>query len=91
MATLQRNAKRKSLAAMTNAGFKEHGWWIQGERGPTAPPKRCAQLFIGMEPLSIGLTTAFEIPAGTILSIFIGRSGQPHFYITTRSYEDGII
>jgi hypothetical protein len=90
MATLQRNAKRKSLAAMTNAGFKEHGWWIQGERGPTAPPKHCAQLFIGKEPLSIGLTTALEIPVGTILSISIGRSGQPHFYITTRSHDDGI-
>jgi hypothetical protein len=90
MATPQQNAKRKSWAARIDAGFKEHGWWIQWERGLTAPLKYCAQLFIGKEPLSIDMTTTFEIPAETILSISIGRSGQPHFYITTKSHEDGI-
>ena len=90
MAILQWDAKRKSLAAMTNAGFKEYGWWIQGEWGLTSPLKHCVQLFFGKELVSIGLTTALEIPAGTILSISIGRSRQPHFYIMTRFHEDGI-
>jgi hypothetical protein len=48
------------------------------------------QLFIGKEALRIDLSTGFEVSAGTILSISIGRSRQPHFYITARSQVNGV-
>jgi hypothetical protein len=84
MTTIYGERKRKGKAAFSSEEFKEHGWWIQGERGPSAPLKQCAKLFIGKEPIKSDLQPGFEVCAGTILSISIGASGQEHFYITTR-------
>jgi hypothetical protein len=36
------------------------------------------------------MSTGYEFNAGTVLSISIGNSGQDHFFITTRSHDDGV-
>jgi hypothetical protein len=70
--------------------WKSHGWWIDGERGPSALPKQCAQLYIDKEPIKTHMSTSYEFNAGTVLSISIRNSGQDHFFITTRSHDDGV-
>jgi hypothetical protein len=90
MTTIYRKLKRKGRAAFSFEEFKEHGWWIQGERGPSAAPKHCAKLFIGKEPIKSDPQPGLEVCAGTILSISIGASGQEHFYITTPSAADTV-
>jgi hypothetical protein len=75
MTTIYGKQKRKGRAAFSSEEFKESGWRIEGERGPSAPPKQCAKLFIGKEP---------------VRSISIGASGQEYFYITTRSAADAV-
>jgi hypothetical protein len=67
--------KRKGRAAFSLEEFKESGWRIKGERGPSAPPKQCAKLFIGKEPVKSDPQLGFEVCVGTILSISIGASG----------------
>jgi hypothetical protein len=90
MTTIYGKLKRKGRAAFSSEEFKESGWWIEGERGPSAPPKQCAKLFIGKEPVRSDPQPGFEVCAGTILSISIGASGQEYFYITTRSAADAV-
>jgi hypothetical protein len=90
MTTVYGKLKRKGRAAFSSEEFKESGWWIEGERGPSAPPKSCAKLFIGKEPVKSDPQPGLEVCAGTILSISIGASGQEHFYITTRSAANAI-
>jgi hypothetical protein len=90
MTTVYEKLKRKGRAAFSSEEFKEHGWWIQGERGPSAIPKHCAKFFIGKEPIKSDLQPGFKVCAGTILSISIGASGQEHFYITTRSAANAV-
>jgi hypothetical protein len=51
MTTVYGKLKRKGRAAFSSEEFKESGWRIQGERGPSAPPKYSAKLFIGKEPV----------------------------------------
>jgi hypothetical protein len=90
MTTIYGKQKRKGRAAFSSEEFKESGWRIEGERGPSAPPKQCAKLFIGKEPVRSDPQPGFEVCAGTILSISIGASGQEYFYITTRSAADAV-
>jgi hypothetical protein len=90
MTTIYGKQKRKGRAAFSSEEFKESGWRIQGERGPSAPPKYCAKLFIGKEHVKSDPQPGLEVCAGTILSISIGASGQEHFYITTRSAADAV-
>jgi hypothetical protein len=90
MTTVYGKPNRKGRAAFSSEEFKESGWRIQGERGPTAPLKYCAKLFIGKEPVKSDPQPGLEVCAGTILSISIGASGQEHFYITTRSAADAV-
>ena len=82
--------KRKGRAAFSSEEFKESGWRIEGERGPSAPPKYSVMLFIGKELVKSDPQPGLEFCAGTILSISIGASGQEHFYITTRSATDAV-
>jgi hypothetical protein len=90
MTTVYGKLKRKGRAAFSLEEFKESGWRIEGERGPSAPPKYCAKLFIGKEPVKSDPQPGFEVCAGTVLSISIGTSGQEHFYITTHSAADAV-
>ena len=90
MSTIYGKLKRKGRAAFSLEEFKDSGWRIEGERGPSAPPMQCAKLFIGKEPIKSDLQPGLEFCAGTILSISIGASGHEHFYITTRSSTDDI-
>jgi hypothetical protein len=90
MTTVYGKLKQKGRAAFSSEEFKESGWRIQGKRGPSAPPKYCAKLFIGKEPVKSDPQPGFEVCVSTILSISIGASGQEHFYITTRSAADAI-
>ena len=90
MTTIYGKLKRKGRAAFTSEEFKESGWRIEGERGPSAPPKYSAKLFIGKEPVKSDPQPGLEFCAGTIHSISIGASGQEHFYITTRSAANAV-
>jgi hypothetical protein len=90
MTTIYGKQKRKGRVAFSSEEFKESGWRIQGERGPSAPPKYCAKLFIGKEHVKSDPQPGLEVCAGTILSISIGASRQEHFYITTRSAADAV-
>jgi hypothetical protein len=75
MTTIYRKLKWKGRVAFSLEEFKESGWRIEGERGPSASPKQCAKLFIGKEPIRSDPQPGFEVCAGTILSISIGASG----------------
>jgi hypothetical protein len=90
MATVEGKFKRKRRVAHASQEFKSHGWWIEGERGPSAPPNQCARLYIGKEPIGIHMNTGLELCHGKVLSISIGSSGQDHFFITTKSDDDGV-
>jgi hypothetical protein len=90
MTTVYGKLKWKGRTAFSSEEFKESGWRIHGERGPSAPPKYCAKIFIGKEPVKLDPQLGFEVCASTILSISIGASGQEHFYITTRSATDAV-
>lgn len=89
MAATTMHWKRKMDLGFSTEEWKSHGWWIKGERDSNAPPKHCANLFIGKEPIGTIPNTALEFCAGAILSISIGVTEQPHFFITTRSFADG--
>jgi hypothetical protein len=87
MAAVEGKKKRKRRAGLASEEYKSHGWWIQGEKGPSAPPKQCAQLYIGKEPIHTHMGTGLEVNKGRVVSISIGISGQEHFFITT---NDGV-
>jgi hypothetical protein len=70
MTTIYGERKKKGKAAFSSEEFKEHGWRIQGERGPSAPPKQCAKLFIGKEPIKSDPQPGFEVCANTMYSLF---------------------
>jgi hypothetical protein len=57
MTTVYGKLKRKGRAAFSSEEFKESGWRIEGERGPSAPPKYCAKLFNRQGTCKIGSTT----------------------------------
>jgi hypothetical protein len=90
MTTIYGKLKRKGRATFSSEEFKESGWRIKGERGPSAPSKQCAKFFIGKEPIKSDPQLGFEVCASTLFSISIGMSGQEHFYITTRSAGDTV-
>jgi hypothetical protein len=87
MATVEGKKKRKRRAGLASQEYKSHDWWIEGERGPSAPPKQCAQLYIRKEPIHLHMGTGLEVNKGRVVSISIGISGQEHFFITT---NDGV-
>jgi hypothetical protein len=75
MTTVYGKLKRKGRATFSLEEFKESGWRIQGEGGPSAPPKYRAKIFIGKEPVKSDPQPGFEVCASTIFSISIGASG----------------
>jgi hypothetical protein len=69
----------------------EVSWWIEGERGPSAPPKQCMQLYIGKEPIKTHMSTCFEFNVRIVILLSIRNSGQDHFFINTKSHDDAMI
>jgi hypothetical protein len=75
MTTVYGKLKWKGRIAFSPEEFKESGWRIKGERGPSALLKYCAKFFIGKVPVKSDPQPGFEVCAGIVLSISIGASG----------------
>jgi hypothetical protein len=66
-------SKYRKKSAFPSQEFKSHGWWIQGGRGPNAPPKQGAKLFNEKEPIAMDPRTGLEFYARTIFLVSIDK------------------